>query len=64
MTALQGNPDRPSPGVAPGGVVRWMDSGGRSVMVQEDDGQTGATVIWLLDGATEGASRGDLHGMA
>ena len=32
------------------GVVRWIDSGGRSVMVLEEDEQNATTVIWLLDG--------------
>ena len=32
------------------GVVRWMDSRGRSVMVLEEDEQNATTVIWLLDG--------------
>ena len=51
----------PAVGFAKGGVVRWMDSGGRSVMVVEDDGQTGVTLIWLLDTPTEGAARGGSH---
>ena len=41
---------------ATGGVVRWIDSGGRSVMVLDDDPDT--TIIWVLDGAVEGATRG------
>jgi anti-sigma factor RsiW len=32
------------------GVVRWMDSRGRSVMVLEEDQQSDVTIIWLLDG--------------
>ena len=32
------------------GVVRWMDSRGRSVMVLEEDQESSTTVIWLLDG--------------
>jgi anti-sigma factor RsiW len=51
----------PEVGFAKGGVVRWVDSGGRSIMVVEDDGQTGATLIWLLDTATEGAGLGGTH---
>ena len=39
-----------------GGSVRWIDSEGQSVMVLDDDPDT--TIIWILDGATEGASRG------
>lgn len=41
---------------AAGGVVRWIDSGGRSVLVLDDDPDT--TIIWVLDSATEGAARG------
>jgi len=44
------------------GVVRWMDSRGRSVMVLEEDEQNATTVIWLLDGeqsvGTTGGGRG------
>jgi anti-sigma factor RsiW len=40
-----------------GGVVRWVDAGGRSVMVLDDD--PGTTIIWVLEnGATTGASVG------
>jgi len=39
-----------------GGVVRWIDSGSRSVMVLDDQPDT--TIIWVLDGASEGASWG------
>jgi anti-sigma factor RsiW len=41
---------------ARGGVVRWIDSGGRSVLVLDDDPDT--TIIWVLDSAAEGAARG------
>ena len=41
---------------AGGGTLRWIDSEGRGVMVLDDDPET--TIIWVLDGATEGASRG------
>jgi len=41
------------------GMIRWLDTGGRSVMVLEDQGD--ATIVWLLDvpedGAPEGGSR-------
>ncbi len=41
------------------GIIRWLDTGGRSVMVLEDQGD--ATIVWLLDapedGALEGGSR-------
>ncbi|MCZ6569661.1 MAG: hypothetical protein O7B23_05825 [Deltaproteobacteria bacterium] len=36
-----------------GGVVRWIDSGDRGVMVLDDDPEI--TIIWVLDGAVEGA---------
>jgi anti-sigma factor RsiW len=32
-----------------GGVVRWIDSGSRSVMVIEDESGRGATLVWVLD---------------
>ena len=41
---------------ATGGTLRWIDSEGRSVMVLDDDPDT--TIIWVLDGAMEGAARG------
>jgi hypothetical protein len=47
------------PGAEPpvsGGVVRWIDSGSRSVMVLDDQPDT--TIIWVLDGAGEGAAWG------
>lgn len=41
------------------GMIRWLDTGGRSVMVLEDQGD--ATIVWLLDapeiGSSEGGSR-------
>lgn len=41
------------------GMIRWLDTGGRSVMVLEDQGD--ATIVWLLDapemGNSEGGSR-------
>jgi len=43
-------------GPTPGGVVRWIDSGDRSVMVLDDQPDT--TIIWVLDGAIEGAAWG------
>lgn len=39
-----------------GGVVRWIDSGERSVMVLDDDPDT--TIIWVLDPSTDGARIG------
>ena len=40
------------------GVVRWMDSRGRSVMVLEDDKQSEVTIIWLLDGGPPAGAAG------
>ena len=40
------------------GVVRWMDSEGRPVMVLESDAEAGVTIIWLLEDVAEGAARG------
>ena len=41
------------------GIIRWLDTGGRSVIVLED--RDDATIVWLLDaledGALEGGSR-------
>ena len=41
-----------------GGVVRWMDSEGRPVMVLEADAEADVTIIWLLEDVAEGAARG------
>ena len=41
------------------GVVRWMDSRGRSVMVLEEDEQNEVTIIWLLDGGPAADAAGD-----
>ncbi len=38
------------------GVIRWLDTGGRGVMVLEDKGD--ATIVWLLDAADDGISEG------
>ncbi len=38
------------------GIIRWLDTGGRSVMVLEDQG--GATIVWLLDALEDGNSEG------
>ncbi len=44
---------------ATSGIIRWLDTGGRSVMVLEDQGD--ATIVWLLDAPEdadlEGGSR-------
>jgi anti-sigma-K factor RskA len=39
-----------------GGVVRWIDSGGRSVFVV-DEAEAAVTIIWVLDEASDGATR-------
>jgi hypothetical protein len=39
-----------------GGVVRWMDSEGRPVIVLESDAEAGVTIIWLLDDVAEGTA--------
>jgi len=39
------------------GVIRWLDTGGRSVMVLEDRGDD-ATIVWLLDAPEDGISEG------
>ena len=38
------------------GVIRWLDTGGRGVMVLEDQGD--ATIVWLLDAPEEDAGKG------
>ena len=38
------------------GIIRWLDTGGRSVMVLEDQGD--ATIVWLLDAVEDGSSEG------
>lgn len=37
-------------------VVRWLDTGGRSVIVLDEP--EGATIVWLLESPSEGAARG------
>jgi anti-sigma-K factor RskA len=49
---------------APGGVVRWMDSGGRPVVVLEGDAKSDVTIIWMLEEAVEGAAQGGLREVA
>ncbi len=41
-----------------GGAVRWVDSGGRPVMLLDDADESGVTIIWMLDDAVEAAARG------
>ncbi len=38
------------------GIIRWLDTGGRSVMVLND--QSDATIVWLLGSPQKGASVG------
>ena len=55
LAVFFGSLDTPAPSER---VVRWMDSGGRSVMVLDDAVDSDVTIIWILDGAVEGAARG------
>lgn len=48
-----------APALEQAGVVRWMDSRGRSVMVLEEDERSEVTIIWLLDGGPAGGAAGD-----
>ncbi len=48
-----------APALEQAGVVRWMDSRGRSVMVLEEDEGSEVTIIWLLDGGPAGGAAGD-----
>jgi anti-sigma factor RsiW len=45
-------------------VVRWMDSGGRPVMLLEEGGESEVTIIWVLEDAVEGAAHGGGGGVA
>lgn len=47
-----------------GGAVRWIDGGGRPVMVIDQADESGVTIIWMLEDAVEGAARGVLSEMA
>jgi anti-sigma factor RsiW len=38
------------------GIIHWLDTGGRGVMVLEDQGD--ATIVWLLDAPDDEASEG------
>lgn len=40
------------------GVVRWIDSGSRSVLVIEDEAGRGATLVWVLDPEPPGGQPG------
>ena len=41
-----------------------MDSGGRPVMVLDEPGESGVTIIWVLDDVVEGAGREMRSGVA
>ena len=56
-----GSLDSPAPSER---VVRWMDSGGRSVVVLDDEADSDVTIIWILDGAAEAAARGGRRDVA
>ena len=47
-----------------GSAVRWLDSGGRPVMVLDEPGESGVTIIWVLDDVVEGAGREMRSGVA
>jgi len=47
---------------APHGVVHWVDSGDRNVMLMEGEGDV--TVIWVLDSASDRALGGGRRGTA
>jgi anti-sigma factor RsiW len=46
----------PIAGIMTPGTIRWLDTGGRSVIVLED--QDDATIVWLLDALEDGTSEG------
>jgi anti-sigma factor RsiW len=43
---------------APGGAVRWIDSGGRPMLVLDEGVEADVTIIWMLDVPAERAFRG------
>ena len=47
-----------------GGAVRWVDSGGRPVIVLDEPGESDVTIIWVLDDTVEGAAREVRSGVA
>ena len=47
-----------------GGSVRWVDSGGRPVMVLDEPGESDVTIIWVMDDVVEGAAREVRSGVA
>jgi anti-sigma factor RsiW len=54
----------PAPALERAGVVRWMDSRGRNVMVLEDDARNEVTIIWLLDGRPAVGATGGERGVS
>jgi anti-sigma factor RsiW len=42
------------------GVVQWVDSGGRSIVVLENDAEA-VTIIWMLESSRDQASRGGVR---
>ena len=50
-------------GPAPlGGAVRWIDSGGRPMLVLDQGVEADVTIIWMLDRPAERAARGVRRG--
>ena len=47
-----------------GGAVRWVDTGGRPVMVLDAPEESNVTIIWVLDDAVEGAATEVRSGVA
>jgi hypothetical protein len=50
--------------VPAGGAVRWIDSGGRPMLVLDAGVGADVTIIWMLDGPAERAGRGFRRGTA
>ena len=47
-----------------GGAVRWVDSGGRPVIVLDEPGESDGPIFWGLDATVEGAAREVRSGVA
>ena len=45
-------------------AVRWIDSGGRPMLVLDEGVEADVTIIWMLDGPADRAVRGVRRGMA
>jgi anti-sigma factor RsiW len=54
----------PEGAAPPGGAVRWIDSGGRPMLVLDQGVDADVTIIWMLDGPAERAGRGVGRGTA